>query len=1102
MTTVPRYSGVEEVLGRLDSLWVRRWMLRLVTAMLAVGAIAMAAVLAAALSLGYWPDQPPAALRMAMLLAGAGGILAAVVWFLLRAAVWKQNPAQVARFAEQHLPEVKNDLINTVLLAGDADQASPELVQLAIHEAALRAKRVDLAASISHRPLGRWLAAAVGLGAVLTAFALLQPGPFRRGLLGAVAPTAYLARANDLELLSLQPDDGATVFAGEHVAFAARIRNDERSPYAAEIILRDRTSPYPMIASQGHSTFRLTLRNVEQSFDYALRVGGSRWPADKPYYRVNVVQRVRIEGLDLAYSYPAYTGLKDAVVRNADGRIEAPLGSRVVATLRLASPVRNVVLDVQGASPVPMRGRGDGRSFSGELNVLRDGAYRIQLADTRQQLPDPDAVARDTFSAAGQSLMRGYFAIRALPDEPPKVEFVVPNRDTSVPPGGRLPTRLRLYDKYGLTDATFYAGKDSAEPRPVHHYAVLGKTKQELDWDFALPPDAAEGDVIVYYATASDNRNLPGVGGPQNTRSPQFKVLVQDAAKVAAEKARRFEELRRRLQAILDMQLREKVNAGICAKAADAARAAAAGSLIAAGQKALRAAMVDLADNFPFDKEMVSVQQTLAVLANNEAALAITQAEVLAKLAALAERDKAVAQLAATQDRIIDTLQTLLAIMPSLAGKKEPTTKPAQGADLPADALDKLHKLNDKLAEFIEEQKKVIAATERLTKKPVDNFTSEDDELLKELKATEDKWEKFMNEAFADFSKLVEQDFSNPSTLKELTAVKSDITMAKDALGKKATEIATAAEDSAMGGGKEIKSNIEKWLPDEPDRTKWAMEAPEGTAGKVEAPELPKELEDLVGDLLEQEEELFDEMEDLTSKAASSGDDAIGWDAMDGPISNMGAQGVTGNQLPNSMELSGRSGEGRQGKSSGEFVEDKAVGKGGRNTPTRLTPEPFQKGEVNDKSTEPPGGATGGGKLSGAGAEGLEGPVPPELKKEMPRLAAKQAAIANKAERLRAKFEVNSYAGFKFLQAITLMNRVKGDLDSYRYQNVMRTKDQTLAALKQSRLRIGEIDVTADESAGMPKYVRDNIADAMKGKLPEEFKDVLEQYYKRLSEQK
>jgi hypothetical protein len=357
-----------------------------------------------------------------------------------------------------------------------------------------------------------------------------------------------------------------------------------------------------------------------------------------------------------------------------------------------------------------------------------------------------------------------------------------------------------------------------------------------------------------------------------------------------------------------------------------------------------------------------------------------------------------------------------------------------------------------------------------------------------------------MNEAFADFSRNVEQDFSNPAMLKELMSVKSDVTMAKDALTKKAAEVATAAEDGALGGGAEFKDNIEKWLPDTPDRTKWAMESIPDDQGKIEAPELPKELEDLVGDLLEQEEELFEDMEDLNAKAASTGDEGIGWDAMDGPISNMGAQGVTGNQLPNANELSGRSGEGRQGKSSGEFVEDKAVGKGGRRTPTRLTPEPFQKGQVNDTSTEPPGGATGGGKFSGSGGEGLEGPVPPEINKEMPRLAQKQAALINKAEKLNGQFKVNDYAGFKFLQAITLMSKVGRDLQKGKYQNVLRERNETLAALKQAKLRIGDIDVAEDASDAVPKYVRDDIADAMKGKLPAEYKDVLEQYYRRLSE--
>ena len=136
--------------------------------------------------------------------------------------------------------------------------------------------------------------------------------------------------------------------------------------------------------------------------------------------------------------------------------------------------------------------------------------------------------------------------------------------------------------------------------------------------------------------------------------------------------------------------------------------------------------------------------------------------------------------------------------------------------------------------------------------------------------------------------------------------------------------------------------------------------------------ELPGELEDLVGELMEEEEDLFDEMEDAGSSWADSLDKGAGWDAADGPISNMSAKGVTGNRLPNTSEIGGRSGEGRQGKASGEFVGDTAVRKGGRKTPSRLAPDPFVKGQVKDISKDPVGGATGGGKESGVGGEGLE----------------------------------------------------------------------------------------------------------------------------------
>ncbi len=1106
MTTLPQYRGMGEIFRRLHQVRVRRWCLRLATGVLVAAAIVMAALVIQAAALGYWPDQPPASLRWALLIVGAAAALGGILWFVVRSLLWRENASQTARFIEQALPEVRNDLINSVLLSRDSDQVSPDLVQMAIHESVRRAKPANLGESISMRPLSRSVLAAGFAAVALLGFAVLQPGPFRRGLMGAMSPTAYIERINDIDLVRLEPADGATFFAGETVHVVATIRNDDHRPLRGKVLIRSAAAPRDMIPSNGFTTFTLPIRKVEQSFEFALRIEDadrgrfSQWPTDRAWYRVHILQRVEIDGLDLRYEFPAYTGLATKTVRNAPGAISSPMGTKVTVTLRTASPVKSVVLDRPNVSRMPMRPGPDRRSFAADLFVHEDGAYRVVLEDTRQQLPDPEATGKDTFSAAGRSLLKGFYRIHAVPDAPPKIEFITPNRDTTVPPGGKLEATIRVFDKYGLTDATFYAGKEGTEPKETHKFNVKGKKKADLPYTFELPKGAIKGDVLIYYATVADNRNLPKIGGPQTTASGRFKILVQDPEQAAAEKAKRYDELRKKLLVILRMQETHHVNTGICWKEPRPLDEVlkVAGEVVA-GQKQIRAALLAL-DEFPFDPEMVTVQQAVAMLAQNEAALAVDQAERVTELKALAGREKPCELLAGTQDKIIDTLQTLLAIMPSLANKPQAEGKGPESGDIPPDALEKLKALDEKLEEFLEEQRKVIAASERLTKKPVDNFTAEDEELLHELKTTEDKWEKFMNEAFADFSRLVEQDFSNPAMLKELMAVKSDITMAKDALTKKATEIATAAEDGALGGGEEIKSNIEKWLPDEPDRIKWAMEAMPEDMGKIELPELPTELEDLVGDLLEQEEEMFDEMEDLSARAASSGSDGIGWDAMDGPISNMGAQGVTGNQLPNSNELSGRSGEGRSGKSSGEFVEDKAVGKGGRRTPTRLTPEPFQKGQVNDQSTEPPGGATGGGKFSGSGAEGLEGPVPPEIQKELPRMAQKQAALVNRAERLRGQFKVNDYANFKFLQAITLMNRVRRNLEAGRYQNVLRQRNTTLSALRQSKLRIGKLDVTEDTSNGMPKYIRDDIADAMKGKLPEEFKDVLEQYFRRLSE--
>jgi len=333
-----------------------------------------------------------------------------------------------------------------------------------------------------------------------------------------------------------------------------------------------------------------------------------------------------------------------------------------------------------------------------------------------------------------------------------------------------------------------------------------------------------------------------------------------------------------------------------------------------------------------------------------------------------------------------------------------------------------------------------------------------------------------------------------------LIEVKVDVEMAKDALARKAMDVVVAMEDLGRENAEEIVENLERWLPDTPDRQRWQQEEMVEDAEIAHA-ELPAQMEDLVGELMEEEEDLFDELEDVTSGLADSMDKGAGWDAMDGPISNYSAKGVTGNRLPNSSEMGGRSGEGRTGKSSGEFVEEEATGKGGRRTPTRLTPDAFSQGEVKDTSSEAAGGATGGGKISGAGAAGLEGPVPREVQRRMGRLAGRQADLRNKAEGVRAALTVRNYESFALGDAIAAMRKVQRDLLAGRYTSALRRKNIVLGRLKDTQMLLGgEIRVRHDTSAALPTEVQKDVLDALEKPMPRGYEAYLKRYYERLSE--
>ena len=161
------------------------------------------------------------------------------------------------------------------------------------------------------------------------------------------------------------------------------------------------------------------------------------------------------------------------------------------------------------------------------------------------------------------------------------------------------------------------------------------------------------------------------------------------------------------------------------------------------------------------DADRLIIKRVVNKLANGEMIQAVRQAESLEHIK-LGDLAKGTAELLATQDKIVDVLRRLLGEIRREAADLLAGLKKRPGTELPADVQSKLMDLRDKLQEFLKQQRKVIEATENLAKKPVEDFTEKDKQLLKELAATEDEWARFMADKHSDLSKLPEQGLLEP----------------------------------------------------------------------------------------------------------------------------------------------------------------------------------------------------------------------------------------------------------------------------------------------------------------------------------------------------
>jgi hypothetical protein len=1104
MTQLAHNPAFLQIEDRLDEIGQKYRGQRIVRGIILWLAGAVVATFAAGLAAHLIGDASTGNSRWTWVVIGiwAMSIVATAVIWVIRPLMIRPTAVEVARLLEQRVEGLHNGLTNSVLLAEATDlHESPWLPQI-FDEIRQTMSNRPISDAVKMADLGPVLMRSTLVALPLLLVMVIFSRSFGHGFQQMFHPAAFVPQVGTMKIVSVQPGD-VTLVADQPLEISATASGPQTPD--ATLLFDDGTAPATLAPSPADdNTLRYSYRveHVSKSLKYRLEVGGTQ----SQWYAATVVRQIKLQTIAFKITPPAYTRVAASVITLKPEQIDntpvtVPQGSAVELSAAVDVPANGAMLQLGDASPSPMTANIEKTSFSGSMTITDDTPVGVLLTDGAGQI-----VAK---------LPEQPLIIHCTKDAAPTIEMKWPTQDTVIAPDAPVKISATLKDDYGLTASRVLMATTADGPlSPVVSQNYPGGTiSTDLSQAMDLPADVRKhGNSIRVQVEATDNRDLTAIarspvgatpaspvspidtGGPQIGFSPVIEIKFRDPEIITKEQQESTDKLRQILMEMLKTQkdLHDRTIAYRLGQV-DVIKK------INAGQSDLRTTMQTTADTFAFDSSNKMVQRTLQVLALNPAKDAVDLSASLAAQPDAKIQRQLSDDLQTQQRRVISTLESLLAMLNASA---EPATQPTtrEGGQL-VSKPDDFKKLDEKLKEYMKEQQRILDQTASLAKKPVDNFDDKDKKLMADLLQEQDKLDAFMKATVSDFSKLAEQDMANASMIKDAMAIYSETTMAKDALKQQAAEIAVPAEESGLEGAKELSSNIEKWLSNTPDRQQWTQEELP-TKSDTPMPELPKELEDMVGQLMEQQEDLFDQMEDMNANITDSADKGIGWDAADGPIADMSAKGMTGNQLPNNNEMGGRSGEGRSGRSQGEFVGDNAVGKGGRNTPTRLDPTPFQQGQINDTSKDPVGGATGGGKMSGQGGEGLEGPVPPKIQEGLKRLATKQAELRNNAERLNLQYHLNRYDNFKMQDSIEMMRRVESDLDANRYQNALRRRDVLLDDLDTSHLLTsGQIHVQQDTTPTTSLKTEEGLNDTMKGELPPAWSDALKEYYKKLAAQ-
>jgi len=508
-------------------------------------------------------------------------------------------------------------------------------------------------------------------------------------------------------------------------------------------------------------------------------------------------------------------------------------------------------------------------------------------------------------------------------------------------------------------------------------------------------------------------------------------------------------------------------------------------------------------DTFDF---LQSCAREVAALRVNDEAFAL----LVAQVAELGSRGKVAENMIQAAEELdsgsfslalpyeIDALATLVAMQELLRewqieGAREENTENLEALRDTKRRLEKLKKLQTRVVEAIRE-----------TQRQEDLSGEEYDAIEEELEFVRNNIKEALLKIATDLHIFPDIPVGN-ELVDDIYQVYEETEQDEGSEAEPGEELGLQKEDfilEALEKATERLDGMEMWLETAPDNIRRLTE----NFDEAELPEvalipLSTELEDIIGDLLDQQEDIEEETHDSATNQGSA-DMEEGWGVNEGEFVNYSAKGKSGNMRPDHNEQSGRSLVGRQGQSDGETVAGSGnIEEGDENIEARKTEDGAQSGQVHtDEHRDAK--ATGGGKMSGFDDEyGMQGAGPRRDSHASSSPLGTQALLRRNAEQIYAKASMMHLRTGRLDEAILNMRKAEDAIENgYPIRQLREYQRRAAVALRRTQAALSGrvLDVTAKGVAD--KQNPDSFYAGAAEEAPGEYRDLVAEYFRALSE--